>query len=95
MIKCLEKLCEFVVLRPLAATQSQARYDIEVEAHGGGVAGQADAVSLGIARALLQVNPEFRPVLKGAGLLSRDPRIKERKKYGRKRARRAFQYTKR
>ena len=62
---------------------------------GGGVPGQAGAVSLGIARALLQVNPEFRVLLKRQGLLTRDPRMKERKKYGLKGARRAFQYSKR
>ncbi len=92
---CGRKLLEYQVVRPLAVTNTQGSYDVYVEAFGGGVPGQAGAVSLGIARALLEVNPDFRVKLKREGLLRRDPRMKERKKYGLKRARRAFQYTKR
>ena len=92
---CGRKVLEFQVTRPLNVTDNQSTYDVFAEAFGGGVPGQAGAVSMGIARALLQVNPDLRVKLKREGLLRRDPRMKERKKYGLKRARRAFQYTKR
>lgn len=71
------------------------KYDVTVNATGGGVKGQAEAVKLGIARALIEVNPEFRPALKAAGLLTRDSRMVERKKPGKKKARRSFQFSKR
>jgi len=71
------------------------KYDVVVNATGGGVKGQAEAVKLGIARALIEANPEFRPVLKAAGLLTRDSRMVERKKPGKKKARRSFQFSKR
>src|SRR6476619_1350604 len=71
------------------------KFDVVVNATGGGVKGQAEAVKLGIARALLQVNPEYRPALKAAGLLKRDPRAVERKKPGKKKARKSFQFSKR
>ena len=83
------------VWEPLVVTGVKARYDIVANAIGGGVSGQADALSLGIARALMNMNTELRPVLRKAGLVTRDPRAKERKKYGQKRARKRFQYTKR
>ncbi len=89
------KVLEIQVLKPLVVTGTQANYDVIAEAFGGGIAGQAGSVSLGIAKALLVVNPEFRIKLKREGLLRRDPRMRERKKYGLKRARRAFQFTKR
>jgi small subunit ribosomal protein S9 len=92
---CGRKLLEFQVMRPLMITKTQNNFDIVVDTFGGGIPGQAGAVSLGIARALLSVSPDFRIKLKRIGLLKRDPRMKERKKYGRKRARKAFQYTKR
>jgi len=92
---CHRKLLEVKVLRPLVVTANQTTFDVYAEAYGGGVPGQADAVCLGLARALLKVNPELRLKLKREGLLRRDPRMKERKKYGLKRARRAFQYSKR
>jgi small subunit ribosomal protein S9 len=92
---CGRKLLEFQVTRALSITNTRDQYDVFVEAFGGGVPGQAGAISQGIARALLEVSPDFRIKLKREGLLRRDPRMKERKKYGRKRARRAFQYTKR
>jgi small subunit ribosomal protein S9 len=92
---CKRKLLEFQVLRPLVVSNVRNNYDVIAEAFGGGVPGQAGAVSLGIARALLVVSPDFRGKLKKEGLLRRDPRMKERKKYGRKRARKSFQYTKR
>lgn len=81
--------------QPLILTDSLGRFDIEVNVQGGGVSGQAGAVRHGISRALLEVNPDLRAVLKKAGLLTRDPREKERKKYGQKRARKRFQYSKR
>ena len=83
------------VVLPLKTVEVADKFDIKVNAAGGGIKGQAEAVKLGIARALLEVNPEFRPALKAAGLLHRDPRRVERKKPGRKKARRSFQFSKR
>lgn len=83
------------VLEPLQITQTQGRFDVDVTIEGGGVSGQADAVRLGIARALIAVDPDLRPTLKKAGMLTRDARVVERKKYGLRKARRAPQYTKR
>ena len=80
---------------PLRVVESSDKFDVKINAAGGGVKGQAEAAKLGIARALLEVNPELRPVLKAAGLLTRDPRSVERKKPGRKKARRSFQFSKR
>ena len=84
-----------VIKQPLAATETLGSYDIFVNVNGGGYTGQAGAIRHGIARALLQVDPDFRPALKSAGLLTRDARMKERKKYGLKAARRAPQFSKR
>ena len=84
-----------VVRQPLAATDSIGKYDVLVNVHGGGFTGQAGAIRHGLSRALLKVDPEFRPILKKAGYLTRDPRMKERKKYGLKAARRAPQFSKR
>ena len=83
------------VLQPLNMTNTQTSYDVLVNVCGGGIVGQAGAIRHGISRALLEVNPEFRAVLKKAGMLIRDPRVKERKKYGLKGARRAPQFSKR
>lgn len=83
------------VMEPLTLTQTQGRYDIEATLDGGGTTGQADALRLGISRALIELDPELRPVLKKAGMLTRDSRVVESKKYGLKKARRAPQYTKR
>jgi small subunit ribosomal protein S9 len=83
------------VEQPLAAVESSDKFDVKVNATGGGVKGQAEAVKLGIARALLLVDPEYRPALKAAGLLTRDPRSVERKKPGKKKARRSYQFSKR
>jgi small subunit ribosomal protein S9 len=80
---------------PLKTVELTDKFDILVNATGGGVKGQAEATKLGISRALLEVNPELRPVLKAAGLLKRDPRSVERKKPGRKKARKSFQFSKR
>ncbi len=89
------KVLELIVLEPFEITGMMGKYDVLVNAKGGGISGQAGAVRHGIAKALLERHPDLRPVLKKAGLLTRDSRIKERKKYGRKRARRGFQWTKR
>ena len=83
------------VLQPLNMTNTQASYDVFVNVCGGGISGQAGAIRHGISRALLNVNPEFRSVLKKNGMLTRDPRSKERKKYGLKGARRSPQFSKR
>ncbi len=80
---------------PLACTETKARFDVEALVTGGGKQAQADAVRHGVSRALILCNPEFRPELKRAGFLRRDPRVKERKKPGLKRARRAPQFSKR
>ena len=84
-----------VVKQPLVATETLGNYDVLVNVKGGGYTGQAGAIRHGIARALLQADPEYRPTLKRAGLLTRDARMKERKKYGLKGARRAPQFSKR
>ncbi|MCG7857213.1 30S ribosomal protein S9 [Flavihumibacter sp.] len=80
---------------PLKAIESLDKFDIVINATGGGVKGQAEAAKLGIARALLEVNADFRPVLKAGGFLTRDPRGVERKKPGKKKARKSFQFSKR
>ena len=84
-----------VVRQPLVATDTADKYDVLVNVHGGGFTGQAGAIRHGIARALLEADSSFRPVLKSAGFLTRDQRMKERKKYGLKPARRAPQFSKR
>lgn len=83
------------VERPLKTIEAIDKYDIKINAAGGGVKGQAEAAMLGIARVLIDLNPEFRPALKAAGLLKRDPRSVERKKFGHKKARRSYQFSKR
>src|SRR5215475_1274523 len=80
---------------PLKTVDLADKYDVKINATGGGIKGQAEAAKLGIARALLEVNAEFRPALKAAGLLRGDPRAVERKKPGRKKARRSYQFSKR
>lgn len=84
-----------VVRQPLNATETLDKFDVQVNVKGGGYTGQAGAIRHGIARALLEVDAEYRPLLKSAGFLTRDPRMKERKKYGLKSARRAPQFSKR
>jgi small subunit ribosomal protein S9 len=84
-----------VVRQTLVATETLDKYDVNVNVYGGGFTGQAGAIRHGISRALLKVDAEYRPVLKKAGFLTRDPRMKERKKYGLKAARRAPQFSKR
>lgn len=84
-----------IVRQPLVATGTEGKYDVFVNVQGGGFSGQAGAVRHGLARALVDADEEFRPVLKKAGYLTRDPRMKERKKYGLKKARKAPQFSKR
>ena len=86
---------KMVVRQPLVSTDLLGKVDVVVNVCGGGVTGQAGAIRHGISRALLLLNPEYRPTLKAAGFLTRDPRMKERKKYGLKAARRAPQFSKR
>ena len=86
---------QYIVKQPLVEVAAEGKYDIFVNVIGGGYTGQAGAIPLGIAGALLQSEPEVRPALKKAGFLTRDPRVKERKKYGLKKARRAPQFSKR
>ncbi|MCK9470577.1 MAG: 30S ribosomal protein S9 [Bacilli bacterium] len=83
------------VLQPLNLTNTGTSYDVLVNVNGGGITGQAGAIRHGITRALMEVNPDFRPILKKAGLVTRDPRAKERKKYGLKKARKSPQFSKR
>lgn len=83
------------VMEPLQITTTQGRYDVDATLEGGGISGQVDALRLGISRALIVLDPELRPLLKKAGMLTRDARVVERKKYGLRKARRAPQYTKR
>jgi small subunit ribosomal protein S9 len=83
------------VERPLKTIEAADKFDVKINAAGGGVKGQAEAAMLGIARVLVDLNPEFRPALKAAGLLKRDPRSVERKKFGKKKARRSYQFSKR
>ena len=86
---------QMIIRQPLKLTETVGKFDILVNVDGGGTAGQAGAVRHGITRALLEYNPDFRPSLKKAGLITRDPRKKERKKYGQKGARKRFQFSKR
>ena len=83
------------VERPFKTIDGVGKFDVKINATGGGVKGQAEAAMLGISRILVELNPDFRPVLKAAGLLKRDPRSVERKKFGHKKARKSFQFSKR
>jgi small subunit ribosomal protein S9 len=83
------------ILKPLAVTDSKGRYDVTVRVEGGGTTGQAEAIQLGIARSLISTDEDLRPKLRANGLLTRDPRMVERKKYGLKKARKRFQFSKR
>lgn len=83
------------VERPLKTIDAANKFDVKINAAGGGAKGQAEAAMLGISRVLIEINPEFRPALKAAGLLKRDPRSVERKKFGHKKARKSFQFSKR
>jgi len=86
---------QYKVQQPLMLTENLTSYDIKVNVYGGGVTGQAEAIRLAITRALVFINPEHRAILKPEGLLTRDPRMVERKKFGQKKARKKFQFSKR
>jgi len=86
---------KMILRQPLELTQQTAKYDVYANVDGGGLSGQADAIKLGLTRALMHINPSFRPGLKAAGYVTRDPRVKERKKYGQRGARARFQFSKR
>ena len=86
---------KIIVAQPLAVSNNEGKLDVDCKVTGGGYTGQAGAIRHGIARALVKVNEEYKNVLRAEGLLTRDPRVKERKKYGRKRARKRFQFSKR
>ena len=88
-------ILQFKVTEPFEVTNNQGKYDIKVNLDGGGIRGQAEALALAISRALCEVNEEFRPPLKAKGLHRRDPRMVERKKFGQKKARKRFQFSKR
>jgi len=90
-----KKTLEMISKQPLVLTDTEVRFNVVAKVNGGGTTGQAGAIRLGIARALLKAEPSLRPALKRAGFLTRDPRMKERKKYGLKGARRAPQFSKR
>lgn len=83
------------ILNPFKVTETSGNYDVIINVQGGGTTGQAQAIRLGISRALCELNPDFRPALKKEGFLTRDPRMVERKKYGRPKARKRFQFSKR
>ncbi|MRI64164.1 30S ribosomal protein S9 [Ornithobacterium rhinotracheale] len=85
----------YKVLQPFVITETKDQYDVNVLVHGGGITGQAEAIRMALSRALCEVNQEFRALLKPEGLLTRDPRMVERKKYGQKKARKRFQFSKR
>jgi small subunit ribosomal protein S9 len=91
----LRDTARMVIQQPLELTDSIGKFDIFVNVSGGGISGQAGAVKHGISRALIEFNPEYRSILKKAGFLTRDPRAKERKKYGQRKARARFQFSKR
>ena len=84
-----------LIKKPLQIAQVEGKYDVIAKVHGGGLAGQADAIRLGVARALVTISQDNKSPLKAEGMLTRDPRSKERKKYGRKKARKRFQFSKR
>jgi small subunit ribosomal protein S9 len=89
------EILQTIINQPFTAIQGVGNYDIKANVKGGGTTGQAEALRMAIARALVEVNAEFRPALKKEGFLTRDPRMVERKKYGRRKARRRFQFSKR
>lgn len=89
------EILQTIVKQPLTMVEEVGNYDLKVNVGGGGFKGQAEAIRLAVARALVSINEEYRPPLKKEGFLTRDPRMVERKKYGRRKARRAFQFSKR
>lgn len=88
-------ILQYQILEPFEITNCTGKYDLKVNIDGGGITGQAEALSLAISRALIKINEEYRPLLKVKGMLRRDPRMVERKKFGQKKARKRFQFSKR
>jgi small subunit ribosomal protein S9 len=88
-------ILQFKVTEPFAVTSTEGKYDVKVLLDGGGIRGQAEALALGITRALVKINPEHKPLFKAKDLTTRDPRMVERKKFGQKKARKRFQFSKR
>ena len=88
-------ILQYQILEPFEITNTAGKYDLKVNIDGGGITGQAEALSLAISRALVKINEENRPLLKAKGLMRRDPRMVERKKFGQKKARKRFQFSKR
>ena len=88
-------MLQYKVNQPFSLTETLGKYDVKVNVEGGGITGQAEAIRLGISRALVSINPEFRTMLKPEGLMTRDPRMVERNKFGQKKARKRFQFSKR
>lgn len=86
---------QYIIQQPFELTENVGRFDVNVNLDGGGITGQAEALRLAISRALIEIDPEYRPTLKAKGLLKRDPRMVERKKFGQKKARKKFQFSKR
>jgi len=89
------EILQTIVKQPLTMIEEEGSYDLNINVDGGGVKGQAEAIRLALSRALVEIDAEYRPALKKEGFLTRDPRMVERKKYGRRKARRAFQFSKR
>ena len=89
------EVLQYKVKQPMLLTETLGNYDVSVKVHGGGTTGQAEAIRMALSRALCEVNQEFRGILKPEGLLTRDPRMVERKKFGQKKARKKFQFSKR
>jgi len=90
-----DKQLHYIVEQPLVLLELQGNYDIKVNLDGGGISGQAEALRLGISRALIKINPEYKPALRAEGFVTRDPRVVERKKPGQPKARKRFQFSKR
>ena len=89
------EVLQTIVMQPFATLEANGKYDVKVNVKGGGTSGQAEAIRLAITKALIEENAEVRPALKKEGFITRDPRMVERKKYGRRKARRSFQFSKR
>ncbi|MFH2011367.1 MAG: 30S ribosomal protein S9 [Pseudomonadota bacterium] len=89
------EILKMIIQQPFGLTDTEGKYDVFATVHGGGISGQAGAIRHGITKALLEINGEFRPILKKAGFITRDSRVKERKKYGQRGARARYQYSKR
>ncbi len=90
-----DPILRYKLNQPFALTETEGKYDVKVNVRGGGITGQAEAIRLALSKALVEENPEWKPVLKADGLMTRDPRMVERKKFGQKKARKKFQFSKR